>query len=186
MTTNAPLRGKKIAILATNGFEQSELEVPLDALRRAGGEVSIVSLDHDPIVGTIHHEKGRGVPVDLDLSEADADRFDALVLPGGVANPDTLRTHPQVIAFVRAFGTAGKPISAICHGPWTLIDADLVDGKQVTSWPSLRTDLVNAGAHWSDREVVRDGMLVTSRKPADLPAFVRETIASITSSAPAP
>jgi protease I len=178
-TTTQSLSGKKIAILATNGFEQSELEVPRDELARAGADVSVVSLDGKPITGVIHHEKGREVRADLGLADADAARFDALVLPGGVANPDALRVHPEAIAFIRAFASADKPISAICHGPWTLIDAEVVDGKTMTSWPSLRADLTNAGATWVDRPVVRDGTLVTSRKPDDLPAFVGKTIEMI-------
>ncbi len=176
---NERLNGKKIAILATSGFEQSELEVPRDALKKAGAEVTVISLDGKPITGVTHHEKGREVKADLALADASASRFDALVLPGGVANPDALRIDAGAVALVRAFGEAGKPIAAICHGPWTLIDAGLVKGKTVTSWPSLHTDLTNAGAKWIDREVVRDGRLVTSRKPDDLSAFMRETIAMI-------
>jgi protease I len=170
------LEGSHIAILATDGFEQSELEKPLEVLRREGAEVAIVSPKPGRIQGMEHHEKGRQVAVDLTLDKADPESFDELVLPGGVANPDALRVDQKAVAFVRHFVDSGKPIAAICHGPWTLIEAGEVRGKTVTSWPSLRTDLENAGAKWTDREVVRDGKLVTSRKPADLPAFCREMV----------
>jgi protease I len=169
----ADIKSKKIAVLATDGFEQAELTEPVKALRDAGAHVSIVSLKTGEIQGMKHHEKGDKTKVDLDLSHAHASDFDALVLPGGVANPDTLRVNKEAVAFIKSFIDAKKPIAAICHGPWSLIEAGGVSGKKVTSWPSLHTDLKNAGAHWVDQEVVVDGNLVTSRKPDDLPAFNR-------------
>ena len=172
----ADIKSQRIAVLATDGFEQAELVEPVKALREAGANVQIVSLKAGEIQGMKHHDKGDKTKVDLELSKAKAADFDALVLPGGVANPDTLRANKDAVAFVKHFATAGKPIAAICHGPWTLIEADAVRGKKVTSWPSLHTDLKNAGAIWVDQEVVVDGLLVTSRKPDDLPAFNREFI----------
>jgi protease I len=170
------LTGKVIAILAADGVEQSELEQPRDAFEQAGGKTLLVS----PKAGTIqafqHHDKSKTFKVDLLLDDANANDFDALLLPGGVVNPDTLRAIPEAVSFVRRFAEAGKPIAAICHGPWSLVEADLVRGRTVTSWPSLMTDLKNAGAIWVDREVVVDRGLVTSRKPADLPAFIRKSI----------
>jgi protease I len=165
------LSDRKVAVLATDGFEQSELEKPVEALRAAGATVEIVSPKGGQIQGMVHDEKGDTVSVDRELSGANADDYDALVLPGGVANPDALRLEPEAIEFVRSFAQAGKPIAAICHGPWTLINAEAVRGKRMTSWPSLEIDLKNAGAEWVDEEVVVDNGLVTSRKPADLPAF---------------
>lgn len=177
------LSGKKIAIVATDGFEQVELTGPRDALREAGADITIVSLKTGEIQGMNHHEKGDKLKVDKALSDVQPESFDALVLPGGVANPDTLRADKSAVAFVKAFVTANKPVAAICHGPWTLIEADAVRGKKMTSWPSLQTDLKNAGANWVDQEVVRDGMLVTSRKPDDIPAFNREVIGMISGEA---
>ncbi|HJU15285.1 MAG TPA: type 1 glutamine amidotransferase domain-containing protein [Stellaceae bacterium] len=171
------LNGKRIAILATDGFEQSELTEPKKALLEAGATVAVVAPHSGRIQGMRHHDKGETVAVDRTLADAKPEDFDALMLPGGVANPDALRVDPQAVAFVRSFFTAHKPVAAICHGPWTLIEADAVKGRTVTSWPSLKTDLKNAGAHWVDREVVVDDGLVTSRKPDDLPAFCREMIA---------
>jgi protease I len=168
---NDRLRGKKVAVLATDGFEQVELEKPVEALKEAGAEVEVVSPHGGQIQGFNHFDKGRMVPVDRTLAQADADDYDAIVLPGGVINPDQLRLVPQAIEFVRAFFEASKPIAAICHGPWTLINAEAVEGKRMTSWPSLEVDLENAGAEWVDEEVVVDNGLVTSRKPDDLPAF---------------
>ncbi len=165
------INSKKIAILATDGFEQSELSEPHKALKAAGAAVTIVSPKSGKIQGMKHDEKGDKFDVDVELSKARPEDFDALVLPGGVANPDTLRIDAQAVAFVKAFVAAGKPIAAVCHGPWTLIEADAVRGRKVTSWPSLKTDLKNAGANWVDQQVVVDGNLVTSRKPDDLPAF---------------
>jgi protease I len=173
------LEGKRVAIVGTDGFEQSELLKPLAALREAGAEVDVVSLKTGQIQGMVHDQKGETVEVDLVFGTADPADYDALVLPGGVANPDKLRTQADAVDFVDAFVKAGKPIAAICHGPWTLIETDLLPGKRVTSWPSLKTDLHNAGAIWVDETVVRDGNLVTSRKPDDLPDFCRETIAMI-------
>lgn len=171
------LKSQKIAVLATDGFEQAELTEPVKALRDAGAEVQIVSLKSGEIQGMKHHDKGDKTRVDLELAKARPEDFDALVLPGGVANPDTLRTSKDAVSFVKSFVSAGKPIAAICHGPWTLVEADAVRGRKVTSWPSLHTDLKNAGADWLDQEVVVDGNLVTSRKPDDLPAFNREFLA---------
>jgi protease I len=174
--SQAKLQGKKIAVLATDGFEQVELSTPVQALRDAGAQVEVVSPKTGEIQGFQHHDKGDKVPVDRDLSQADAGDYDAIVLPGGVINPDQLRLEPQAIAFVRSFVTASKPIAAICHGPWTLINAGAVEGKRMTSWPSLEMDLRNAGADWVDAEVVVDQGLVTSRKPDDLPAFCAKMI----------
>jgi protease I len=170
------LNGVKVAVLATDGFEQSELEKPVAALKAEGATVEIVSPKAGEIRGKQHDKDGRPARVDTELAQADAGRYDALVLPGGVANPDALRLEPKAIEFVRSFAEQGKPIAAICHGPWTLINAEAVAGKTMTSWPSLQADLENAGAHWVDREVVVDGRLVTSRKPDDLPAFCEKTI----------
>ncbi|MCD9028273.1 type 1 glutamine amidotransferase [Luteimonas sp. BDR2-5] len=165
------LNGRKIAILASDGFEQSELEKPLAALRQAGATVQVISPDGKSIRGW--KDKNWGDPVDADLALADADAasYDALVLPGGVINPDTLRRNPDAVAFIQAVGKSGKPVAAICHGPWLLVEAGLAKGRKVTSWPSLKTDLANAGGQWEDAEVVVDGNIITSRKPDDIPAF---------------
>jgi protease I len=173
---NGRLEGCKVAVLATDGFEQSELEKPVEALRAEGARVEIVSPRAGQIQGYEHQEKGRTVNVDRELGSADAASYDAIVLPGGVANPDALRLEPKAIDFVRSFAQAGKPIAAICHGPWTLINAEAVAGKKMTSWPSLQVDLENAGADWVDQEVVVDHGLVTSRKPDDLPAFCAKMV----------
>jgi protease I len=170
------LSGLKVAVLATDGFEQAELEKPVAALKAEGARVEVVSPKSGEIQGWEHHEKGRTTSVDVDLAAAQAGRYDALVLPGGVMNPDALRLAPKAIDFVRSFAKANKPIAAICHGPWTLINAEAVAGKTMTSWPSLQSDLENAGAKWIDREVVVDAGLVTSRKPDDLPAFCEKMI----------
>jgi protease I len=172
-----------VAVLATNGFEQSELTEPVKALREAGAYVQIISPNPGEIQGMKHHEKGDKIKVDQTIAEATADDFDALVLPGGVANPDELRTNSDAVDFVKHFIKTGKPVAAICHGPWTLIEAEAVAGKTVTSWPSLQTDLKNAGANWVDKEVVVDGNLITSRKPDDLPAFNRELLNLLNSAA---
>jgi protease I len=177
----ADIKGLKIAILATDGVEQVELTEPQKALKQAGAQVSIISPKGTQTAGKIqgmnHAEKGDQIAYDEELENARPEDFDALVLPGGVANPDYLRVNKQAIAFVKHFGASQKPIAAICHGPWTLIEADLVRGHTLTSWPSLRTDLRNAGATWVDETVVNDNGLVTSRKPDDLPAFCKEMIA---------
>jgi protease I len=170
------LQGKRIAVVATDGFEQAELTEPKKALAEAGARVDVVAPHSGSIQGMRHHDKGEMVTVDRTIEEARPEDYDALVLPGGVANPDALRLDPRVVAFVRSFFDAKKPVAAICHGPWTLIEADVLKGRTLTSWPSLKTDLKNAGAHWVDREVVGDNGLVTSRKPDDLPAFCRETV----------
>lgn len=170
------LSGKTIAVLATDGVEQVELTEPVKALKAAGAEVHVVAPKAGSIQGFKHHDKADRIPVDTALDRADASHYAALVLPGGVINPDALRLEPRAIEFVRAFLQAGKPIAAICHGPWTLIDAEGVKGKKMTSWPSLKVDLRNAGAQWVDEAVVTDQGLVTSRKPDDLPAFCRKMI----------
>jgi protease I len=174
--TNQTLAGRKVAVLATDGFEQSELEKPLSALKDAGASVEVVSPKAGQIQGMEHDQKGRTVAVDRVLASVAPGDYDALVLPGGVANPDALRVAPDAVAFVRSFAEAKKPIAAICHGPWTLINAKAVAGRKMTSWPSLEADLTNAGAHWVDEEVVVDDGLVTSRKPDDLPAFCAKMI----------
>lgn len=172
----ADISSRKIAVLATDGFEQVELTEPVKALKAARAQVSVIAPGGGQIQGMNHAEKGDKIASDHDLGSVRADSFDALVLPGGVANPDTLRTMPEAVAFIRHFVQAGKPIAAICHGPWTLIEADGVRGRRMTSWPSLRTDLKNAGAQWEDSSVVVDGTLVTSRKPDDLADFCREMV----------
>lgn len=169
----------KILIIATNGFEQAELIGPRDRLRAAGAEVVLASPDRDPIQGMNHDEKGEMVTPDTTLDEVDPDDFDALVIPGGVANPDKLRLNDAAIDIVTAFDDAGKPIAAICHGPWLLVEADIVEDRTVTSWPSLRTDLENAGATTVDEPVVVDENLITSRKPDDVPAFTDALIRMI-------
>ncbi len=165
------LSGKTIAVLATDGFEQVELDKPVDAMRKAGATVHIVAPEAGDIQGFEHHDKGRKVGVDKTLGDVSADDYDGLVLPGGVINPDALRLEEKAISFIGDFAKADKPIAAICHGPWTLIDAGIAKGHKLTSWPSLKTDLKNAGAEWVDETVVIDGKLVTSRNPDDLPAF---------------
>lgn len=172
----ATLDGLKVAILAAEGFEQSELLEPRKALQEAGADTRVVSPATGEVQGWKHFDKGEKVRVDVPLDQANADDFDALLLPGGVANPDQLRMQPKAVAFIRSFFDAGKPVAAICHAPWTLIDAGVVKGRTVTSWPSLKMDLSNAGAKWVDQEVVTDNGLVTSRKPADIPAFNRKMI----------
>lgn len=173
---NTILKDKHIAILAADGFEQSELEGPLEALETALAEVSIVSVNPGKIQGMQHMEKGSTIDVDLTLDEADAEEFDALVIPGGLYNPDTLRSTPAAVEFAKAFADAGKPIAAICHGPWVLVESGIVEGRRLTSWPAIQTDVRNAGGEWVDQEVVVDNGLVTSRKPDDIPAFNRKMI----------
>jgi len=173
---NDTLRGKRIAILVANGFEQVELTEPRKALEQAGATTQVVSPEEGAVKGWNMKEWGNEIPVDVPLDQANAENFDALLLPGGVMNPDHLRMNPDAVSFVKDFTDAGKPVAAICHGPWTLIEAGAVEGHTMTSWPSLKTDLTNAGAQWEDREVIRDGKLVTSRKPDDIPAFNREML----------
>lgn len=165
------IEGLKVAILVTGGFEQIELVEPRKALTDAGAKTMIVSPVSGEIQGMNHDKLGDMFPVEVLLEHANPDDFDALLLPGGVVNPDSLRIMPLAVAFVKSFLTAGKPVAAICHGPWTLIETGGLRGRRVTSWPSLKTDLVNAGAKWSDEPVVVDEGLVTSRRPDDLPAF---------------
>lgn len=173
---NKKLDGIKVAILATDGFEQSELFEPKKALEEAGAKVSIVSLEAGEIKGWDQKEWGDAIAVDLTVGEADAEDFDALELPGGVMNPDKLRMNQEAVRFVKSFFDAGKPVAAICHAPWLLVEADVVRGKTITSWSSLRTDLENAGAKWVDQEVSVDNGLVTSRNPDDIPAFNKKMI----------
>lgn len=168
---NTSLTGKKIAIVATDGFEQVELTEPKKALDEAGAKTEVLSVKPDKIKGWNHADWGKTVNVDGLVKDAKPEEYDALVLPGGQMNPDSLRLDKDAIAFIQGFAQTGRLIAAICHGPWTLIDAGAVKGKTMTSWPSLKTDLKNAGANWVDQEVVRDGNLITSRKPDDLPAF---------------
>jgi protease I len=171
------LKGKKIAILVADGFEQVELEKPKKALEEAGAEIRVVSPAKGKVKGWNFKEWGDEVKVDVPLDSADPDQFDALQLPGGVMNPDKLRMNPAAVQFVKKFIESGKPVAVICHGPWSLIEADVLRGRTITSWPSLKTDLRNAGANWVDKEVVRDQNLVSSRNPDDIPAFNREMIA---------
>jgi deglycase len=165
------LQGKKIAFLATDGVEQVEYTEPRKAVEQAGAAAHLVSLKPGEIQGFNHLDKGDTFPVDKAVSDASADDYDGLVLPGGVANPDVLRTDKDAVQFVRSFFEAGKPVASICHGAWTLVEADVVKGRTLTSWPSIRTDIENAGGAWVDEEVHTDRGLVTSRKPDDLPAF---------------
>jgi len=174
MTAN--LLEKRIAILVTDGFEQAELEGPLAALGAASAEAKIISPRPAQVQGMRHMEKGDKFKVDKLLEEAEADDYDALLLPGGLYNPDELRSTPAAVAFVRAFGEKDKPIAAICHGPQLLIEADLLKGKKLTSWAAIQTDIRNAGGEWVDEEVVIDEKLVTSRQPDDIPAFCREMV----------
>ena len=165
------LHGVKVAILVTDGFEQVELTEPKNALDGAGAETLIVSPRDDQVRGWNFTDWGKKIPVDLKLDEAKPEDFDALLLPGGVINPDALRIEPKAVAFVKAFFDAGKPVASICHGPWTIIETGAARGRRMTSWPSLKSDLKNAGADWVDEEVTVDRNLVTSRKPEDIPAF---------------
>jgi len=174
--TTSSLDGMTVAILVSDGFEQVEMTEPRKALEAAGAKTQVVSPLDGSVRGWNHRDPADTFEVDVPLKTANPDDFDALLLPGGVVNPDALRIDEKAVAFVRAFVDAGKPIAAICHGPWTLIDAGGVKDRRMTSWPSLRADLRNAGAKWSDREVVVDHELVTSRKPDDLPAFDREMV----------
>jgi protease I len=168
------LRGVRVAILATDGFEQAELIEPRQALDAAGAETQVVSPKEGKVRGWKMKEWGDEIAVDQALDKADPKNYDALLLPGGVINADALRMQPKAVKFVKSFFEAGKPVGVICHAPWALIESGVVKGHRMTSWPSLKTDLTNAGAHWVDEEVVVDGKLVTSRKPDDIPAFNRE------------
>ena len=170
------LKGLRVAILITDGFEQVEMVQPREALDNAGASTSIVSPKSDKVRGWNFTNWGEDFPVDVQLDEARESDFDALLLPGGVINPDTLRMQPPAVAFVKSFFSAGKPVAAICHGPWTIIEADEARGRRIASWPSLKTDLRNAGAQWVDQEAVTDGNLVSARKPDDIPAFNRAMI----------
>ena len=170
------LDGKTIAFLATDGVEQVELTQPWKAVKDAGATPELISLEDGDVQGFNHLDKGDTFPVDRTAADADASRYDGLVLPGGVANPDFLRADADAVRFVKAFFEAGKPVAAICHGPWTLIDAGVVEGRTLTSWPSLQTDLRNAGATWVDEEVHVDQGLVSSRNPDDLPAFCAKLV----------
>jgi protease I len=170
------LQSKRVAFLFTEGVEQVELTDPLQAVKDAGAEVSLVSLDSGDVQMFNHLDKGDTIEADAAVADVDATDFDALVLPGGVANPDALRADEQAVRFVRGFFEQHKPVGVICHGPWTLVEADVVRGRTITSWPSLKTDLRNAGAEWVDEEVHVDNGLVSSRNPDDLPAFCAKLI----------
>src|SRR5829696_7705743 len=184
--TSTTLIGKTVGFLvAPEGIEQVELTEPWKAVQEAGGTPKLVSTDSGTVQGFNHLDKADTFDVDATVDQATATDFDGLVLPGGVANPDFLRTQPVAVAFAKSFFDAGKPVAAICHAPWTLVEADVVRGRHVTSWPSLQTDLRNAGATWEDREVVVDDNLITSRNPDDIPAFTRELAAALSSSVPA-
>jgi len=172
----AELKGKKVAFLAADMFEEVELTEPWKALEEAGAELELVSLKDGEIQGFNHYDKGGSFKVDKSVEEASADDFDALVLPGGVGNPDNLRQDENAVQFVRDFFEQGKPVGAICHGPWTLVEAGVLRGRTLTSFPSIQTDIRNAGGNWVDAEVHVDQGLVTSRKPDDIPAFNREVI----------
>jgi protease I len=173
------LKNKRVAFLATDGVEQVELTEPWKAVEEAGGMPELVSLEEGEIQGFDHHDKGDRFPVDKAVANADPQAYDALVLPGGVINPDILRTHDGAMAFVKRFFEQGKPVGAICHGPWSLVEAGTVDGRTVTSWPSLKTDIRNAGGTWVDEEIVVDRGLFTSRKPDDLPAFCAKLVEEV-------
>ena len=174
----------RVAILVANGFEQVELIKPRKALDEAGARTQVVSPQRDRVRGWNFTEWGDDVKVDVPLDGARADDFEALLLPGGVMNPDTLRLQPRAVAFIREFFDAGKPVAVICHGPWTVIEAGAARGRRIASWPSLKTDLRNAGAEWVDEEVVVDGNLVSSRKPDDIPAFNRVMIETFSRARP--
>lgn len=183
------LQGRRIAALMANeGVEQVELTGPMDAIREAGGTVAVIAPEAGEVQAFHHLDKADTFRVDEVVTEASIDDFDALLLPGGVANPDQLRTEPKAVRFVRQFVESGKPVAVICHGPWPLVDAGVLEGRRITSWPSLKIDLTNAGADWVDEEVVVDtsgpGPLISSRKPDDLPAFCKELVQAIEASPP--
>lgn len=173
---SSELSGKRIAILVASGFEQVEMTEPRKALLDADARVDLVSPESETVQGWNHYDKADQFPVDVRLEQANPEDYDGLLLPGGTVNPDQLRVNDKAVNFVKAFFDAKKPVSAICHGPWTLIEAGVVKGRKLTSWPSLRTDLRNAGADWMDKDVVVDSGLVTSRKPNDIPAFNQQMI----------
>ena len=170
------LQGKTIAFLASDMVEEVELTKPWEAVKDAGGQPELVSIETGEIQAFNHYDKSNTYKVDKDFSSARVDDYDGLVIPGGVGNPDTMRTEDDAVEFVRSFFEAGKPVAVICHGPWMLVEADVVRGRKVTSWPSLETDIRNAGGNWVDGEVVVDQGLVTSRKPDDLPAFCKKMV----------
>lgn len=170
------LENKKVAFLATDMVEQVELTEPWKAVEDAGGKPELVSLEAGEIQGFDHYDKADMFDVDRTVDDVSADEYDALVLPGGVGNPDTLRANEDAVSFVRDFVESGKPVGVICHGPWTLVEAEVVRGRKLTSWPSVQTDIENAGGSWVDEEVVTDGNLTSSRKPDDLPAFCRTIV----------
>jgi protease I len=170
------LQGKRIAFLAADGVEQIELTEPWKAIEQAGGQPELLSIESGEIQGFNHLDQGDTFPVDKEVAQAEATDYDGLVLPGGVANPDFLRSDDDAVAFVRDFFAQGKPVGVICHGPWTLVEAGLVKGRKITSWRSLKTDIQNAGGNWVDEEVVVDAGLVSSRKPDDLPAFCAKIV----------
>jgi deglycase len=179
----AELDGKRIAFLATDMVEQVELTEPWKAVEQAGGTPQLVSLEQGEIQGFDHYDKAETFPVDKTVGEVTSDDYDGLVLPGGVGNPDTLRANEDAVRFARTFVEVGKPIAVICHGPWTLVEADVLRGRTLTSWPSVKTDIENAGGNWVDQEVVVDGGLISSRSPDDLPAFC-ETLVKEFAAAP--
>ena len=174
--TDRKLQGKKVAILAADMFEEVELTEPRKALEEAGAEIELVSLEPSEIQGFNHYDKAGSFKVDKTVEEVSAEEYDALLLPGGVGNPDNLRQDENAVSFVRSFFEQGKPVAAICHAPWILVEAGVVRGRKLTSWPTLQTDIRNAGGEWVDEEVVVDSGLVTSRKPDDIPAFVDKMI----------
>lgn len=180
------LKDKRVAILVADGFEQVEMTEPRKALEDAGAKTELVSPARKEVQGWNHQDQADKFPVDVELDAAHPENYDALLLPGGVMNPDQLRTNPKAVEFVKSFFHEGKPVAAICHGPWMLVEADVVRGRAVTSWPSVKTDLRNAGAKWLDMEVVTDHGLVTSRKPDDIPAFNRKMIEVFADGAPVP
>ena len=177
------LNGLRVAILVENGFEQAEMEKPRKALDEAGARTDLISPQRDEVHAAEHEEPGDTFPVDVNLSDADPARYDALLIPGGVRSPDALRTNDKAVLFVKAFDAARKPIAAICHGPWMLVETGIVRGHRATSWPSLKTDIRNAGGEWVDETVVRDERIVTSRKPDDIPGFNAAMIDLFASSA---
>ena len=171
-----PLKGKKVAIIAADMVERVELEKPREALEQAGATTELLSIEPGEIEAFDHFDKAKKIKVDRLVEETDASEYDALMIPGGVGNPDQLRGDENVVSFVREFFEAGKPVAAICHAPWVLVEAGVVRGRTLTSWPTLQTDIRNAGGNWVDKEVVVDGNLVTSRKPDDIPAFNKKMI----------